>query len=724
MTLPLDLAQRSAPTFGKGQVEQRGKLFEAAGLRIYRPKNLERAKYMSLSVSKWSAARLCLSISGAVLLAGCSASFQPGSVKPAQVPIGNIQGTVHGGQAPVTGAQIYLFAAGTGGYGTNATSLITSGASGVTCNPATGNSNPALNNACYVTTDNNGNFALGGEYTCTQGQEVYMVALGGNPGITGTVNNTSIVQMAALAQCPAAGNLAAQVPYLVINEVTTVAFAYSMSGFATNAFNVSSSATGATALANAFANAGNIVNLQWGQAPAVTNGNPNSINPQAKIYALANVLASCVNTAPISPIKPSLQCLNLFGYAVSGSTPATDEASAIFNIAHNQAQNVTQIFNLGTSTPVFVPTLSTAPADWTMPVIYTGLVSLPKTSETPPTYTSGPFNIAFDASGNAWIGDRAKGVVEVGPQGAATTYNNNGNGPFSMVKGVAVSPVDGTIWVSDYGANTVYVMNSAGSITTTINNTSLTGNATLSGPILTAFSGKSAGRSKTYEANETTTGVIVFDSSTYAFNDFATLNLNNVATPGWISVDQNGIAWLPSTNTNYTGQVAYTQKGNSGKGTYNSSQANGAPNSYSTVADSSGNVWLAQITGTAQLEKIPSGSSSPQATVYPGGGLNGPYKLALDGGNNIWVANSNANTVSGFSTTSNTFLATNGFSTSAQAGGGCVVAAPDPSGNLWAANSDGSVTQLLGLSTPTAAPFYGALAATNNTTPGNLGTKP
>ena len=130
----------------------------------------------------------------------------------------------------------------------------------------------------YVMTDASGNFALGGDYTCTAGTQVYMVAVGGNPGLTPvppatSVNNTAIVQMAGLGQCPAAGNLAAQVPYLVINEVTTVAFAYSMGGFATTAFNVSSNATASpasgTAIANAMANTGNIVNLQYGQAPTV-----------------------------------------------------------------------------------------------------------------------------------------------------------------------------------------------------------------------------------------------------------------------------------------------------------------------------------------------------------------------------------------------------------------------------------------------------------------------
>jgi hypothetical protein len=635
-------------------------------------------------------------------ICGCAGSFAPSPSADYQTPVGNIVGSVHGGQAPVTGAHIYLYAASTSGYGTNATSLISSTASNAFAD-GTGK--------YYVLTDASGNFALGGDYTCTQGTQVYMVAVGGNPGLTGTVNNTAIVQMAGLGQCPAAGNLAAQVPYLVINEVTTVAFAYAMGGFATTAYNVSTDATGATALANAMANTSNIVNLQWGQAPAVANGNPNSVNPQKKLYALANIVAACVNTSA----PTSSACANLFQYATTSSgTHATDEANALFNIVHNQAKNVANIWNLTPSTTVFSPTLTSQPTDWTMPVIYTGLVSQPGTNGSN-QIVSGPFNIAFDANGNAWVGDRVKGVVEIGPHGAAQTFNSG----FGMVKGVAVSPVDGSIWVADYNSNKVDVMDTTGTILTAIT-------TDLNGPILTAFSGNTAGRALAFVADETTTGVVVFDTTAFSFKDFEnSANFTNVATPGWISVDNTGNAWIPSTNTTYIGQVTFKEKGKSGNFSYVSSQTNGSPNSYSTVGDSSGDVWLASITGTAQLEEIVSGGTSVSST-WSGGGMNGPYKLAVDGGNNIWIANANANTVSGFNTSGNgSWLATNGFSTSAPGGPGCVVAAPDPSGNLWAANSDGSVTQLLGLATPTAAPMYGGVKATGNgSTTGNLGTMP
>jgi hypothetical protein len=70
------------------------------------------------------------------LLAGCSASFASSKVAPNRVPIGNMQGRVHGSQAPVTGAQIYLFAAAIGGYGTSATSLIANAFANGTCRSA------------------------------------------------------------------------------------------------------------------------------------------------------------------------------------------------------------------------------------------------------------------------------------------------------------------------------------------------------------------------------------------------------------------------------------------------------------------------------------------------------------------------------------------------------------------------------------------------------------
>lgn len=667
-----------------------------------------------------------VAILAAGVLAGCSTSFVPGPVTLNKTPIGTIQGSVHGGNFPVSGAQIYLFAAGQGGYGTSATSLITSGASGVSC------SNPVVAGACYVTTDSNGNFALGGDYTCTEGQQVYMVGVGGNPGLTGTgINNTAIVQMAALAACPASGSLAQAVPYLTLNEVTTVAFGYAMSGFATTAYNVSSDATGKTALANALANANKIVNLQWGQAPTVANGNSNSVNPQSKIYALANVLATCVNTTAAS----SSQCTNLFKYAATSSgTAATDEANAIFNIAHNQGQNVASLYNLAGSTGPFSPTLSATPADWTIPVVYSGVVS-PFGTNTNNQVISGAYNIAFDASGNAWIGDRKKGVVEMTPMGAVTTYNPG----FSMVKGIAISPDSTQIWVADYsggtgGTGALDNMTTGGALKTTLT-------TDMVGPSAVAVDANGLA----FVVNELN-GSVVAVSSTNTFMAYS--GTVAVTTPAWISLDQNGNLWLPSTTTNQVvGQVPLNYAGNSGnfKG-FGTPSTIAADYSYGVAVDSNNNMWFATnaITGTGapnneNLDEIVAttnkngnqitytlGPSEP-GYGWNGGGLGIPYKITIDGGNNVWMANEYYQTVSEWSQTQGKWLgvpgtqggilgvgAVDGKGYNNGSTGTTLSATPDPSGNLWTANTDGTVTELLGLATPTASPIY----------PGVLGTMP
>src|SRR5215469_11012337 len=662
------------------------------------------------------------------LLSGCSANFVPSPVEPARVPIGNIQGTVHGGQAPISGAKIYLLAAATGGYGTFATSLINSTAP---------NAFEDGNGNYYVMTDANGNFALGGDYTCIEGQQVYMVAWGGNPGLAGNVDNGAIIQMAGLGECPAAGNLAAQVPYMVINEVTTVAFAYAMGGFATNAWNVSSnaanSASSATAIANAMRNANNIVNLQWGQSPRVANGNPNSVNPQAKIYVLANILASCVNTSSPS----STTCTNLFNAAKDSSgNPASDESTAIFNIVHNPADtstipnHVNSIWALNPSTPVFTADspMTQQPADWTMPVIYNGLVSVPGVNGSN-QIISGPYNMAFDASGNAWIGDRVKGVVEVGPQGAANTYNPG----FGMVKGVAVSPADGTIWVSDYGNSIVDILNSSGTTVATVT-TNITPRR--HGPILTAFSLDPSTGFAAYEANEDIPSVVFFEANPatpYTYTKFANVKgssgFPNVDTPGWIAVDQTGTAWIPSTDTSEVANVGLSWKNGVDKETPDQSAG---PQSYSLASDANSNIWITTDSGAAQLEEIPAGATTVSGNPITGGGMNAPFKLAVDGGNTIWIANDGANTVSAYKPSTASWLAANGFSTSAASGIGAVVLGIDGSGDVWTGNADGSVTQLLGLATPTATPFYGGMTVTTGTgnnqtttiTNGNLGLKP
>jgi hypothetical protein len=119
-----------------------------------------------------------------------------------------------------------------------------------------------------------------------------------------------------------AGNFAAATPYIVVNEVSTVAAAYAMAGFATDATHVGSSGTALalTGIANAFANAA----ILAGVALAVTPAGEWTV-PLTETNMLANILAACVNSNGAGST-----CTTLFANAESAGltgTAPTDTAT-------------------------------------------------------------------------------------------------------------------------------------------------------------------------------------------------------------------------------------------------------------------------------------------------------------------------------------------------------------------------------------------------------------
>ena len=579
---------------------------------------------------------------------------------------------MRGGQAPVTNAHIYLYAAGTTGYNTGAACPGSKSAPVATCAvsllTAGSNTFPDANGNYYVVSDSGGNFTVSGDYTCTKGTQVYMVGVGGNATLNAP-SNTAITQLAALGECPASKTLAQQVPYLVMNEVSTVAMAYAVGGFGSNAYNISSSGStlAQAGIANAFANISSILQVPTGQALASVPGNANSISPQGKLYAMANVLASCVN----SNSNTSAACTKLFGYATSdgttGGTQPTDEAGAIFNIVSNPTANVANLYASQGTTPPFTTGMTKAPTDWTMPVVYTGVVTH-------------PFNIAFDAVGTAWISDTVDGVVRISAQGSVSKFVTGNN-----ISGIAVDP-NGILWAPDAVNNRIYTLDATGLIATYAG-------GGLNSPSAIAFDGTG----NAYVANGTGVNVSKFNSSGTPVRNTA-YNMPNITDPLWIAVDSSGNSWVPSSGNNYIGELA--------AGATRGTSQFGPTNSYALAVDANDNVWVAGVGN--EIQKTTNGAVKK---TYTGGGLNAPYMISIDGAGSLWVANSGASTVSGF-TSAGAAISTAAFQTGA--GGDCYAATPDGSGNLWTANTDGSITMLLGLAAPTATPML----------PGQLGIKP
>ena len=232
-------------------------------------------------------AALGLGMTGAtLLLSGCGISTSSLATATSS-PIAQLQmqGNVHGGQQPVSGATIRLYATNASGYG--------------------GLSYTLLNSA--VATTANGNFSITGDYTCPSSSSmVYITATGGSP--SSGVSNPNLALMAALGAC----STLTPATFISINELTTVASVYALAPFMTGYAAVGTSPANALGLTNAFATVNKLANITTGAIPGTALPAGSTI-PSTELNTLADILASCINSSG-GTAGDSSYCGRLFSY--------------------------------------------------------------------------------------------------------------------------------------------------------------------------------------------------------------------------------------------------------------------------------------------------------------------------------------------------------------------------------------------------------------------------
>jgi streptogramin lyase len=134
---------------------------------------------------------------------------------------------------------------------------------------------------------------------------------------------------------------------------------------------------------------------------------------------------------------------------------------------------------------------------------------------------------------------------------------------------------------------------------------------------------------------------------------------------------------------------------------------------FGIAIDDAGSVWSVSQTNNNLVRASNTGTNP---TTFVGGGLSQPVALSIDGSGNIWIANSNG-TISEFSNAGAPLTPSTGITSSGVAGPSSV--AVDMSGNVWITNNtDNSLTEVIGGGAPTTTPLS---VATQNAT---QGTKP
>ena len=581
-----------------------------------------------------------------------------------------IQGHVHGGIQPVSGATVELFSVGTAGNGSAATDVL---------------QHPVI-------TDANSYFSVAGDYTCSSAnEELYLVVRGGNPGLVGNVNNPALVMMSALGRCTDLINTPNA--SIWVNEVSTVAAAYALAPFMKSYDHVGASATNVVGLSNAFLNAQLLANTANGQAASLAS---NLTVEQSKLYALADALVPCVNSTGGTP------CSALFAAATpSGGTRPTNVVDALLNIVKHPGNNVAAVFNLISSTPPFPNALMRAPNDWTMSLTVTG------------GGLSEPTAMSVDRSGNVWVanfvgpaydgsGNSPGGVVAYSPQGTPFSGTPFGTGNESEVYGLTLDK-NGDVWITS--EENVAHDGSYGSIGKIAG-----ANSGAPGAYLGTFYDDSLNFPESIATDPVSGNILVgnYAGSSATFYDVNGHYLNNVGTysaafPDDLVSDGAGGVWLAN-------QGDYTITHVAADGTVQ--RPNCCSEADTVALDPQGNVWVTNfgaINGSYTISEVsPTGSVLIHGASVPG--LSTPSGAAVDAGGQFWVLNYHSGSLIGIAGNNNVLAPGSGLSPIALGKDANLLEpfsiAPDASGNLWVTNrAQNNVVMFFGLATPTQTPI-------------------
>jgi hypothetical protein len=639
--------------------------------------------------------------SGALVLSGCMGApvMTTNTTQTEQAQGTALRGRVHGGQQPIVGARVYLFAADATGYGKASDSLLTS---------------PG-----YVTTDANGNFSITSDYTCPSAStQVYLYSVGGNPG-SGT--NSAAGLMAGLGSCGALSSAGSSYPFIFVNEVSTIATAYSIAGYATDATHVSSSSTAlaATGVANAFATIPNLETLSTGTALSTTPVSGGSV-PQAKIDTLANILAACINSSGSTSAPCTTLLSNALSVGTTGTTP-TDTATAAINIAHNPVANMANLFALQTANSPFMPDLSAVPNDFTIAIVISGGSG---------SEFGYPEYVAIDASGNVWVTNTTPYCCE---WGAVSEFSNTGANinntqyfgfGMSYPMGIAIDAT-GNVWTANLGgsgyAGTISKLSSTGAI---LNPTGISGSGYTAGGLTAGFgiaidtsgnvwAGNSGSNSVNSLPNDNGhgTSLIELSSSGTVLSGASGFTGGGINGPLGVAIDVAGHVWTANSGTWTISEFSSTGTAISPAGGYT---GGGLNDPYGIIVDNGPLIITANENDSSWSLFSDTGTADSPSSGFSDGVTN-PFSVALDGSASVWFASSNG-TLEKINVAGNIVSGPKGFTDGYT--NGFVGMAIDGSGNVWAVRpyginglSTGSLTEFVGAGTPLVTPVVANLKA-------------
>ena len=709
---------------------------------------MKRLLYPSLSL-------FCL-LGSMCLLSGCSASLSmpdtpidnPGNSSGSK----SLAGYAMGGQQPIIAAHVYMFEALNGTcyglcnpnvtpitYGTPPISLL--GASGgytcqfplvsdgTNCYYKTTGTDPSGAPSNLIPSMGNGAFNLNNTYQCTPGAQVWLLSLSGYTTTSGGAEalNPYAGLMASLGKCPdgtngtVSGNFSSD-SYIFMNELSTVAMAYAIAGFAGpttsthygTSMVISTDSTNLNGFNQAFANAAQLYNIfqnnpltnQPDQSAPHTTPVGTGIPPYYLLNTIADMLASCINSAILS--APT-NCANLFSGAYGNSTQTTDTASVAIQIAQNpNAPGLDELLALSTTSGPWFPnnTSPSAPYAGAFPDLTAAITYTVAASGGNISGNITPSGIGVDGSGDVFTtAFNADGyMVKVSPLGVVLSSTSASPTYINDSTSLALDST-GLIWADGFTNGNVYEVSSVSTLS------SVTDFADVPPPPLKKGIDHPV-------AADTTGNVFFADSKLSELYWVANGTVHNpivssTCTSGvdGVAADANNNLWVTSggSGKTYT-DVCHISESSSP--TVLASAGNGSTKKVyeadGVAVDSGNNGWIYDNSDD-EVYEIGS-TTSTVSGPFNGAGLDSPTGIAIDGLNNIFLINSLNSEYSGGSISefNKSGIAVSPATYGFQAANVATPAgiAIDISGNVWIANyGNTNLVEVIGLAAPTAGPL-------------------
>ena len=429
----------------------------------------------------------------------------------------------------------------------------------------------------WATTNSRGRFTL--SYTSPRRDAViYAVAAGGR-----TPAHRALRLMAVADPANASPRR------LTINELTTVAAAYSLSRFL-HGVRLKGPSPG---LPNAAATVPSLVRPASGKVGSAVANPPNGTSTAtlATFRTLAAILGGCTRGTPRN-------CRALFRAATPPRKPRpSNTLQAIHDIALNPVNNVRRIFRLRKAR-AYRPRLSKPPSSWVLTLKHTD------------ADYDGPGRMAFDSDGNIWVTNNFQppgtdaGLYTIALDPAGHPRNDSaindgvvsGGGIQGNWWGIAIDSLD-RVWLSNFTGDDPNAWNSPD------------------------FKGGNAAS--------------LFTQDGRALSPDAGITAGKLQAPQGIAVDQNDNVWIASHGGN---TVTVYPKGDPSKARVIS--GGGLYQPFTIAIDADANAWVnngaLDPSTPGSLTKI---SPDGQATgPFEVSGMHSPQGMAIDSAGNLWIA--------------------------------------------------------------------------------------